>query len=68
MSASMPTHVSATAGETELLPEGEMLVTLNNAVLGDSFKNLAGNYSGIIGISAGAATGAVLAFGNHAEH
>ena len=57
MSASMPTHVSATAGETELLPEGEMLVTLNNAVLGDSFKNLAGNYSGIIGISAEPFTG-----------
>ena len=39
------------------LSEGDMLLELNSAILGDSVKRLAGNYSSIIGVSCEPFTG-----------
>lgn len=49
--------VTSLASGEATLSEGETLLELNRMVLGDSLKNLAGSYSGVIGISCEPFTG-----------
>ncbi len=53
----MPVHSLASAESGESLSGADTLLTLNEMVLGDSFKKLAGNYSSVIGISCEPFTG-----------
>ena len=50
----MPRAALASDGAeaTELLSEGDTLLTLNDMILGGTFRRLAGNYSSVIGLSA----------------
>ena len=49
--------VTSLASGEATLSEGDTLLELNRMVLGDSLKNLAGSYSGVIGISCEPFTG-----------
>jgi hypothetical protein len=54
----MPHAALASEGvEAELLSEGDTLLTLNDMILGGTFRRLAGNYSSVIGLSAEPFTG-----------
>ncbi len=57
MGNTLPTHVSASGEAETLLSGSETVEQLNNQILGDSLKKLAGDYSGIIGISCEPFTG-----------